>query len=88
MPRPFDAADDAMQLSRLAMRYRNRENRNDASRAAIAAEYAVVLERIIANEDWDSMPAFEDQLAAEHMPQAYWDYLGMERPKRVSPTAP
>lgn len=51
-----------------------RRTRDETARRAIAAEYAREVQRLIETGDWSEAPAFEDQLPAEWMPEAFFAY--------------
>lgn len=67
-PRP----DVAHQLGVLAMRFRR--TRDEITRRAIAAEYALEVQRLINSGAWDVAPAFEDQLPMIWMPKEFFAY--------------
>lgn len=57
----------------LACRFRS--TRDLEERKSIAAEYAAVVDRLIARGDWEEAPAPDAQLPREYMPQSFWDWL-------------
>ncbi len=59
-------------LGRLAMKFRG--TRIDADRREIARDYAEAVDRLIASGSWSEMPAFEDQLPDDWMPEAFFGY--------------
>ena len=69
---PACVAQDAERLGLLAMRFRG--TRDDAVRRKITVEYAEAVERLIKSGCWQEMPAFEDQLPDDWMPQAFFDF--------------
>ena len=56
----------------LACRFRS--TRDEAERKKIAAEYATVVDCLIATGTWDEVPSPEEQLPDEYMPKAFMDY--------------
>jgi hypothetical protein len=61
-------------LGELAMSFRG--TRDSEKRDAIAQEYAEAVRRLIHSGTWTEMPAPEDQLPDEHMPEQFrkfWD---------------
>ena len=71
-PIPANVAQDAETLGILAMKFRS--TRRDAERRDIAKEYSQTVERLINSCSWHEMPAPEDQLPGDWMPQAFFDY--------------
>lgn len=69
---PFDVSEEEMELSRLAMRFRH--DRDESVRREVAAEYAKVVDRLIASGTWNEIPSPEDQLPDDYMPKAFDDY--------------
>lgn len=69
---PPGVAHDIDKLGLLAMSFRG--TRDDAVRQKIAREYAQAVERLIDSGCWQLMPALEDQLPDDWMPQAFFDY--------------
>jgi hypothetical protein len=70
-PNP-DVIRDATCLGRLAMQFRG--TRSDTERREIARSYAETVSRLIASGSWNEMPAFEDQLPDDWMPDTFFDY--------------
>jgi hypothetical protein len=69
---PSCVAQDIDKLGLLAMKFRG--TRDNAMRQNIAKEYGQAVERLINSGCWQEMPAFEDQLPDDWMPQAFFDY--------------
>lgn len=65
------------QLGLLAMQFRGA--RDDSERDKVAAEYQCVVDRLIAR-GWDEMPAFEDMLPDEQMPEAFFKFWSIPAP--------
>jgi hypothetical protein len=63
---------DMERLGQLAMSFRG--TRRDDERRAIADEYTQAVERLIHSGNWREVPAFEDQLPDDWMPQAFYNY--------------
>lgn len=59
-------------LGYLAMKFRN--THNEEERQAVAKEYAITVEKLIATKQWQEIPAPEDQLPDEYMPKTFGDY--------------
>lgn len=74
-PAPF-GSNAAPQLGALAMRFRR--TRDEAARRVIAAEYALVVQRLIDTGDWSEAPAFEDLLPDEWLPETFFVYWSPE----------
>ena len=68
----FGESRDATNLGRLALQFRG--TRSDAERRAIARDYAEAVNRLIASGGWSEMPAFEDQLPDDWMPETFFAY--------------
>jgi hypothetical protein len=66
------------QLGLLAMRFRS--TRDESERNKVAAQYAHVVERLIASGKWKEMPAFEDMLPDEWMPKAFFKFWSIPDP--------
>jgi hypothetical protein len=71
-PLPPKVAEDAERLGRLAMKFRG--TRRDAERQDIARDYAQTVGRLIGSGGWHEMPAPEDQLPDDWMPEAFFQY--------------
>jgi hypothetical protein len=71
-PTRYSVARDAEALGLLAMRFRG--TRRDAERRDIASDYSRTVDRLIHSGRWQEMPALEDQLPDDWMPQAFIDY--------------
>jgi hypothetical protein len=69
---PTNAAQDADRLGLLATQFRG--THTAAERAALARDYALVVERLIHSGGWHEVPPFEDQLPEEWMPRAFQEY--------------
>ena len=67
---------DNERLGQLARQFRG--TRDQVERQAIAKEYAAEVDRLIRRGAWDEVPAFEDELPDDWMPQAYFDYWSVE----------
>lgn len=67
-----DPARDEQRLGQLAMGFRGA--RDEATRAGIAAEYALTVERLVRSGQWVEMPPPEDQLPDAHMPRQFFAY--------------
>lgn len=65
-------------LGLLAMRFRS--TRDESERDKVAAQYAHVVERLIASGKWEEMPAFEDMLPDEWMPKAFFKFWSIPAP--------
>jgi hypothetical protein len=61
---------------------RFRRTRDEAVRRVIAAEYAREVQRLIEPANWSKAPAFEDQLADEWMPEAFFAYWCPDSPPK------
>ncbi len=66
------------QLGLLAMRFRS--TRDETERDKLAAQYAHVVERLIASRKWREMPAFEDMLPDEWMPNDFFKFWSIPAP--------
>jgi len=76
-PIPSSVVQDAQRLGVLAMRFRG--TRRDAGRQDIARDYSQTVQRLIESGSWNEMPALEDQLPDEWMPEAFFEYWSRER---------
>jgi hypothetical protein len=65
-------------LSVLAMQFRG--TRDEKQRAAIATEYARVVDRLIARGRWGEVPPPEDLLPDDRMPLAFFQHWGLPVP--------
>jgi hypothetical protein len=72
MTRHPKVSKDEVYLGVLAMKFRG--TRDDIGRRAIAAEYAKSVRRLIRSGRWNEMPAPEDQLPDEHMPEEFLEF--------------
>lgn len=63
---------DEDELFFLACRFRS--NRDEADRRKIAAEYAAVVDRLVASGTWTEAPPPDAQLPDDYMPKAFDDY--------------
>jgi hypothetical protein len=63
---------DEERLGELAMKFRG--TRDPEERLAIADAYCQVVERLIRSGLWREIPAPEDQLPDDWMPQTFFDY--------------
>jgi hypothetical protein len=63
---------DTETLGQLAMQFRGTQS--EAERHRIARDYAQAVDRLIASGRWNEMPAFEDQLPDDWMPDTFFDY--------------
>lgn len=66
------------QLGLLAMRFRG--SRDEAERAEIAEAYGRAVVELIESGKWKEMPAFEDMLPDERMPQAFYNFWSIPSP--------
>lgn len=66
------------QLGLLAMRFRS--TRDESERDKVAAQYAHVVDNLIASGKWEEMPAFEDMLPDERMPKAFFKFWSIPAP--------
>jgi hypothetical protein len=66
------------QLGLLAMRFRS--TRDESERDKVAAQYAQVVDKLIASRKWREMPAFEDMLPDEWMPKAFFKFWSIPAP--------
>jgi hypothetical protein len=64
--------EEERRLSSLARQFRN--TYSDDERRHVAAEYANVVMRLISSDQWDEIPAPEDQLPNEWMPNSFLSY--------------
>lgn len=71
-PIPTNVTRDAETLGVLAMKFRG--IRDEEQRREIAKDYADTVERLMRSGHWHEMPAPEDQLPDDWMPQAFFDY--------------
>ena len=66
------------QLGLLAMRFRS--TRDESERDKAAAEYGHVVDQLIASGQWEEMPAFEDMLPDERIPEAFFKFWSIPAP--------
>jgi hypothetical protein len=66
------------QLGHLAMQFRS--TRDEAQRAAVAGCYDRILKQLIRSGQWEEMPAFEDMLPDEWMPEAFFKFWSIPSP--------
>jgi hypothetical protein len=66
------------QLGLLAMRFRS--TRDETERDKVVAQYAQVVDSLIASRKWKEMPAFEDMLPDEWMPKAFFKFWSIPAP--------
>jgi hypothetical protein len=66
------------QLGLLAMRFRS--TRDEVERAGIAATYGQVVVDLIESGRWKEMPAFEDMLPDERMPEVFFSFWSIPSP--------
>ena len=59
-------------LGMLAMQFRG--TRDESVRDKVTADYERVVNELIASGQWDEMPAFEDMLPDERMPEAIFRF--------------
>ena len=71
-PIPPNVAQDAERLGGLAIKFRG--TRRDAERQDIARDYSQTVGRLIDSGSWHEMPAPEDQLPDDWMPEAFFEY--------------
>ena len=60
------------QLGLLAMQFRS--TREESVRDKVAADYERVVNELIASGQWEEMPAFEDMLPDERMPESFYKF--------------
>jgi hypothetical protein len=65
-------------LGLLAMQFRS--TRDESVRKKVAADYERVVNELIASGQWEEMPAFEDMLPDERMPQAFFRFWSIPFP--------
>jgi hypothetical protein len=66
------------ELGLLAMRFRS--TRDESVRDEVAAAYGLIVDELIASGQWGEMPAFEDMLPDERMPEAFFDFWSIPSP--------
>lgn len=66
------------QLGLLAMQFRS--TRDESERDKVTAQYGHVVDRLIASGKWKEMPAFEDMLPDERMPEAFFRFWSIPVP--------
>ena len=71
-PLPPGMSQDEERLGGLAMQFRG--TRRDVERRDIARDYSETVERLIRSGSWHEMPAPEDQLPDDWMPEAFFQY--------------
>ncbi len=69
---PQNTAQDEENLGVLAMQFRGAPNK--AIRRAIADEYSKIVKKLIQSGNWHEMPAPEDQLPDDFMPDSFFAY--------------
>ena len=69
----------ATQLGLLAMRFRS--TRDESVRDEVATAYENVVEKLIESGKWKEMPAFEDMLPDEQMPEAFFKFWSLPVPQ-------
>jgi hypothetical protein len=74
---PPDVPPNAIGLGVLAMKFRR--THDEKVRQEIARAYAEIVNRLIASGGWNEVPAFEDQLPDDWMPDAFFDYWQQRR---------
>jgi hypothetical protein len=62
-------------LGILAMRFRG--TRDGAERRLIAQEYADVVARLVKSRKWREIPALEDQLPDDWMPEQFFEFWAL-----------
>jgi Zn-dependent M16 (insulinase) family peptidase len=72
MPDPLFSSRAEDRLGQLAMQFR--AALDDDERQAIAANYKQLVEQLIQSNLWDEMPAMEDQLPDDWMPNSFHEY--------------
>ena len=67
------------ELGRLAMKFRGCLHQPDCKeqRKVIAQKYAEIIDELIESNVWDEIPAPEDMLTNEYMPERFWKYFGI-----------
>lgn len=71
-PHSSQTPDDLRRLGTLPMDFRG--TKCDPDRRRIANDYSDTVERLIDSGSWDEIPAPEDQLPDDWMPQKFFDY--------------
>ncbi len=66
-------------LGLLAMEFRG--NRDEENRKSVVIRYAQLVDELIASGTWTWMPAFEDMLPSDLMPEAFYTYWKAPSPK-------
>jgi hypothetical protein len=66
------------QLGLLAMRFRS--TRDETERAGVAAAYGRIVVELIESGKWKEMPAFEDMLPDEWMPDVFFTFWSIPAP--------
>jgi hypothetical protein len=74
------------QLGLLAMRFRS--TRDESARNAVTANYAEVVRKLIDSGKWKEMPAFEDMLPGDRMPEAFYIFWSIPSPVDRTPDEP
>jgi hypothetical protein len=65
-------------LGLLAMQFRS--TRDESVRDKVTADYERVVNELIASGQWEEMPAFEDMLPDERMPEAFFKFWSVPFP--------
>jgi hypothetical protein len=65
-------------LGLLAMQFRS--TRDESVRDEVTADYERVVNELIASGRWEEMPAFEDMLPDERMPEAFYKFWSIPCP--------
>lgn len=70
-------------LGRLAMKFRGcyHAKDRDEQRKVIAQEYERIVIELVESGVWNEIPAPEDQLTDEYMPEAFFKYWGLRWPR-------
>jgi len=66
------------QLGLLAMQFRG--TKDEAKRAEVAMAYEQVVSQLIESGRWEVMPAFEDMLPDDRMPEAFFTFWAIPSP--------
>jgi hypothetical protein len=70
-------------LGLLAMQFRG--TRDESVRDKVTADYRRVVAGLIASGQWKEMPAFEDMLPDERMPEAFFQFWSIPCPCKPKP---
>ena len=68
----------ATKLGLLAMQFRS--TRDESVRDKVTADYERVVNELIESGQWEEMPAFEDMIPDERMPEAFFGFWSIPSP--------